>query len=182
MTWAKRMTAIAAALLLAGSTTSLSPSRAAGATTPPSPPFASVTLMIRHRVFPNFRDRQRVKLDKEFVIGDTDYTGRVIRYVPDFFMDVKTRMIKSRSNEPKNPAFEVVVKQKKVPQDTSWAFLRVPPHFARTSLLSFQILRIDFADRPPVVNPDSTSGAAAPTTTPVQIQPSHGSTPGTSPH
>lgn len=146
-----------------------------------APTFTSVTLLIRHRVFPNFRDRQQAKWNKDFIVGDTDYAARVIRYVPDFYMDVKTRTIQSRSSEPKNPAFQIVVRQDKVPQDTSWAFLSVPPHFARKSMLSFQILRIDFPSGPPIVNADSTA-RPSPTPAPVGTQPSHGATPGTSPH
>ncbi len=112
---------------------------------------SSVTLAIRHRVFKQFSDVQTIHLDEEFPVGDTEFSARVIRYVPDFAMDLTTRAVISRSTEPNNPAFEVVVREKDVPQDTTWAFLNMPPHFARKSLLAFKIARIDFIGRDPIL-------------------------------
>ena len=110
-----------------------------------------MTLAIRHRIFKNFSDVQTVTLQKEFPVGDSDFSARVIRYVPDFAMELKTGKVISRSNEPKNPAFQIIVREKKVPQDTTWAFLNLPPHFGRKSMLAFKIVRIDFVGAPPVV-------------------------------
>lgn len=122
---------------------------------------ATVTLAIRHRVFHQFSDVQKVKLNQEFVVGDTDYTGRVIRFVPDFAMDMKTRKVVSRSDEPVNPAFQIVVREKGVPQDTAWALLNMPPHFAQKSMLAFKIARIDFINHDPVL-PDTTKAPDMP--------------------
>ncbi|MBI5710479.1 MAG: hypothetical protein HZC42_09280 [Candidatus Eisenbacteria bacterium] len=116
----------------------------------------AVTFEIRHRIFPGFREQDQVKLKEDFQVGDTPYSARVVEFVPDFAMDLKSRKVLSRSNEPKNPAFRIIVREKGVPQDTTWAFLNMPPHFARKSMLAFQVLRIDFADRPPIVSGDST--------------------------
>lgn len=121
----------------------------------------SVTLGIRHRVFQNFSELQTVAPRKEFPVGDTEYSARIVRYIPDFAMDLNTKKIVSRSNEPRNPAFEIVVREKKVPQDTVWAFLNMPPHFARKSMLAFKIARIDFVGRASIVA-DTTRAAAAP--------------------
>ena len=49
-----------------------------------------------------------------------------------------------------------------VPRDTTWAFLNMPPHFAARSLLAFKILRIDFADRPPLLPDTSSAGKTKP--------------------
>ncbi len=114
-------------------------------------PVKTVTLAMRHRIFKNFSDVQTVTLQKEFPVGDSDFSARVIRYVPDFAMELKTGKVISRSNEPKNPAFQIIVREKKVPQDTTWAFLNLPPHFGRKSMLAFKIVRIDFVGAPPVV-------------------------------
>ena len=114
-------------------------------------PVKTVTLAIRHRIFKNFSDVQTVTLQKEFPVGDSDFSARVIRYVPDFAMELKTGKVISRSNEPKNPAFQIIVREKKVPQDTTWAFLNLPPHFGRKSMLAFKIVRIDLVGAPPVV-------------------------------
>ncbi len=111
----------------------------------------TVTLSVRHRVFKTFSDVQTVTLQKEFPVGDSDFSARVIRYVPDFAMDLKSGKVTSRSSEPKNPAFQIIVREKKVPQDTTWAFLNLPPHFGRKSMLAFKIARIDFLGAPPVV-------------------------------
>ncbi len=121
----------------------------------------SVTLAMRHRVFKNFSDLQEVTLLKEFPVGDSDFSARVVRYVPDFMMNLKSGNVTSRSNEPKNPAFQIIVREKKVVQDTTWAFMNLPPHFGRKSMLAFKIVRIDFLGAPPVVA-DTTH--AAPTT------------------
>ena len=114
-------------------------------------PVKTVTLAMRHRIFKNFSDVQTVTLQKEFPVGDSDFSARVIRYVPDFAMELKTGKVISRSNEPKNPAFQIIVREKKVPQDTAWAFLNLPPHFGRKSMLAFKIVRIDLVGAPPVV-------------------------------
>jgi hypothetical protein len=111
----------------------------------------TVTLDVRHRVFHNFDGRYEVKLNEEFPIGDSDFSGKVVRYVPDFTMNLATHQVTSRSNEPNNPAFQIIVRQKKVPQDTTWAMLRMPPHFSKKSMLAFQVLRVDFVGRTPLV-------------------------------
>jgi hypothetical protein len=116
-----------------------------------APRLDSVTLGIFHRVFHDFKDVQNVKLGKEFILGDTEYSARVIQYVPDFMMDLKTRTIVSRSDRPENPAFRIVVTKGGVPQDTSWALFKMAPHFARKSFFGFKIVRIDFTDHTQLV-------------------------------
>jgi hypothetical protein len=143
--------AAATALVLCGA--------AAPAAKSPAPAkVKSVTLAMKHRVFTQFSDVETVALQKDFQVGDSDYSARVVRYVPDFVMELKTGKVVSRSNEPKNPAFEIVVRQKNVPQDTSWAFLNMPPHFGRKSMIAFKVMRIDFVGAPPVVA-DTTKAA-----------------------
>jgi hypothetical protein len=121
----------------------------------------TVTLAMRHRVFKNFSDVQAVVPLKEFPVGDSDFSARVVRYVPDFTMDLKTGKVTTRSSEPKNPAFQIIVREKKVPQDTTWAFMNLPPHFGRKSMLAFKIVRIDFVGAPPVVADTTHARAAA---------------------
>jgi hypothetical protein len=123
----------------------------------------AVTLLVRHRVFHDFRDLQRVRLKQDFILGDTDYSARVVEYLPDFTMDLTTRKIVSKSDRPDNPAFRIIVFRKKAPQDTTWALLKMPPHFARKSLFAFQVVKIEFTGRPPIMVDTTT---AAPATTP----------------
>lgn len=129
--------------------------RAHGEATAPAatrgPKLESVTLGVRHRVFPEFRDLRRVRLNQDFLLGDTDYSARVIQYLPDFQMDLERRKVFSLSDQPRNPAFRVVVRKNQVPHDTSWAFLKSPPHFGARSYFAFQVLRIDFVGAPPLL-------------------------------
>ena len=115
----------------------------------------SVDLHIFHRVFPDFHDRVDAVLGKEFRIGDTEYTGTVIRFVPDFSMDLKTGKITTRSQEPNNPAWHVVVRKNGVPQDTSWAFLNMAPHFGQHSLIAFLAVRATFENHAEVASRDT---------------------------
>ena len=114
------------------------------------PRLSMVTFGIRHRVFHDFTDRRMVKLNQDFLLGDTEFSARVVQYVPDFQMDLQRHKIFSLSDQPNNPAFKIIVRKGKVPQDTTWAFLKSPPHFGARSYFAFQVLRIDFADRPPL--------------------------------
>jgi len=149
--------------LLAGLVTmSLAHAQSAAPPAARGPRLDAVTLLIRHRVFQDFADVQKVRLNQDFILGDTEYTGRVVQYVPDFEMDLSTHRIVSRSEQPNNPAFRVIVRQNKVPQDTSWAFLNMPPHFGRRSYFAFQVVRIDFADHAPVLADTTTHRPAAP--------------------
>lgn len=117
--------------------------------------FRTVTMHVFHRAFENFHDQVEVKLNEEFRIGDSNYTGVVTQFVPDFMMDLKTRKVVSRGNAPNNPAFRIVVKRGGQPSDTTWAFLNMPPHFAKKSLVAFLATRATFDNHEPVESRDS---------------------------
>lgn len=108
------------------------------------------TLTVGHRVFTDFRDRIEVPLHDEVVIGDSDWSAEVVEFQPDFTMDLATRQVGSRSLAPRNPAVRVIVSKGGTPQDTSWAFLKMPPHFGRRSMLAFQLTRVTFTNHAPV--------------------------------
>ena len=59
-------------------------------------------------------------------IGDTGYSVKVLRYVPDFMMDTATKQVVSRSATPNNPAIELEVKDKSGKVKKVWAFARFP--------------------------------------------------------
>lgn len=124
---------------------------AAASAAAPAPKLKSVTLAIRSRVFHEFADKQEVVQGKSFPIGDTDFSARIVQYVPDFAMEMETKKVVSRSTEPRNPAFKLIVSQNGKPQDTTWAMMSLPPHFTRRSFLAFKVLRIDFTGREPIV-------------------------------
>lgn len=117
----------------------------------PAPKLKSVTIAIRNRVFHEFQDQQTVVQGKSFTIGDTDFTARLVQYIPDFAMDISNGKVVSRSAEPNNPAFKLIVSQKGKAQDTTWAMMSLPPHFTRRSFLAFKVMRIDFIGRQPIV-------------------------------
>jgi hypothetical protein len=120
-----------------------------------SPKLKTVTLHVFSRVFGNFHDKVAVPLKQEFRVGDSEYTAKVVDWLPDFAMNLKTRKIFSRGAEPKNPAFHIIVRKDGVPQDTVWAFVNMPPHFARKSMLAFIATEVEFLDHAPIVSRDS---------------------------
>jgi hypothetical protein len=128
---------------------------AAPAAAPAPAKLKNVTLHIFNRVFASFHDKVVAVPNKEFRVGDSEFTARVIRFVPDFSIDIKTRKVTSYSGEPKNPAFQIVVSRKGAVHDTSWAFFNMPPHFSAKAELAFVATSIEFLNRPPLVSTDS---------------------------
>jgi hypothetical protein len=140
---------------------------AASAQTPPAKTSAAeklkvkrVTFGIGHRVYADFYDEVSARMNEEFRIGDTKYTARAGEFLPDFSMDMNTHKVFSRSNETNNPAFHVFVKKAGAPEDTVWAFLNMPPHFGRRSMLAFQILKVEFENHAPLVAKADTTRTA----------------------
>jgi len=110
----------------------------------------AVTLIAVNRAFPSYNERIEAKPRVEFPIGDTEYTARIVEFLPAFAMDLKTRKVFSYSKQPENPAFRIIVRKSGVPEDTTWAFMNMPPHFARNSLLAFLVQRVEFENHAPV--------------------------------
>ncbi|MCE9626621.1 MAG: hypothetical protein K8R56_01745, partial [Candidatus Eisenbacteria bacterium] len=52
----------------------------------------------------------------------------------------------SRTLAPNNPAVRVLVWKNVAPDDTSWAFLKMPPHYGRKSMLAFQLTKVEFTN------------------------------------
>jgi hypothetical protein len=149
---------IVLAVMAAGAAHAAAPAPSGGK----GPKLDAVTFAVRHRVFHEFYDVQKARLNQDFPLGDSEYSARVIQYLPDFQMDLEHHKFFSLSDQPRNPAFRVVVKKGKAPHDTSWAFLKSPPHFSAKSYFSFQVLRIDFAGAPPMVADTTTAPAGMP--------------------
>jgi hypothetical protein len=123
-----------------------------------APRVKNVTVLMGSRVFADFQDLQTAPLGKEFRVGETDFSARVVEFVPDFAIDGKSHKVVTRSNVPRNPACRIIVKEKGVPKDTSWAFVNFPPHFSRKSVISFRVVKIEFFNAPTItVAPDTTS-------------------------
>lgn len=117
--------------------------------------FKRVTLHVFNRVFSNFHQKAVAVPNREFRVGDTEYSARIIRFEPDFTLDTKSRKVRSRSGEPRNPAFQIVVSRAGSPRDTTWAFFNMPPHFGVREELAFVATEIVFVNRPSLVSQDS---------------------------
>jgi hypothetical protein len=124
------------------------------------PKVKKVLLGMRHRAHPDFYDETEAVPGKEFPVGDTEYSAKILRFEPDFFINDDKKIV-SQSNEPRNPAFQIMAIEGGAPHDTSWAFMNFPPHFSKRALISFQVLRIDFENRAPVLNPNLKDPKAA---------------------
>jgi hypothetical protein len=115
----------------------------------------SVTLHVFNRVFQGFHDRVVAVPNKEFRVGDTEYSARIVQFVPNFSLDLKTHKVTSLTPEPKNPAFHIVVSRNGAPHDTLWAFFNMPPHFGSKEVLAFVATNVEFTNYPPLASQDS---------------------------
>jgi hypothetical protein len=126
-------------------------------------PFRAVDLRVTHRMFPRFNEEHTAVPGERFQVGDTDYSAKLVGFVPDFVLDEKTGKVSSRSSQPRNPAFEVEVFQADTLVERAWAFMKgSPPHFSRHSMLNFEIEHIDWkpgeAPLDSTAAPDSAQG------------------------
>lgn len=70
--------------------------------------------------------RLNTEVGSESKIADTGCSVRVLRYLPDFVMDMSTKEVMTRSALPNNPAIEVELKDKDGSSKTFWTFARFP--------------------------------------------------------
>lgn len=113
--------------------------------------------VVGHRVFTDFHDVVTTGMRESFRVGDSEYSAKVVEFQPDFAMDLKTHKVTSRSQQPRNPAARIIVWKSGAPNDTTWAFLNMPPHFARHSMLAFRLARVEFENHAPVEAPADTA-------------------------
>lgn len=112
---------------------------------------------IGNRLVPEWKEDRRLRLQEPFVIGDTDNTGVVQRFLPDFrIIDGHPRSVSRRAD---NPAIRVVVSKGEAPVDSSWAFLNFPPHFSPYNFFTFQLEKIEgYGDAAPLAASGSAPG------------------------
>jgi hypothetical protein len=163
------LTAVAALTLASAVLAAGTPAKPAAPATSAAPgtklKVTNLTMVVGHRAFTDFRDRVTVKLNETFRVGDSEYSAKVVEFQPDFTMDLKNRKVTSRSAEPRNPAAKVFVWKNGAIDDTSWAFLNMPPHFGRNSMLAFQLTRVEFENHAAVDAPKDSTRATAKVTT-----------------
>lgn len=118
-------------------------------------PLEAVVVRINHRIYPQFDEVQRVAPGERFQIGDTDFTARIIDFVPDFAIDPETKEIFTRTELLRNPAIKIEVFDDDTKVEELWAFRgEGAPHFSRESMLLFRIEELIWKPGAPV--PDST--------------------------
>jgi len=105
-------------------------------------PIQSVTIRVRHQLYPKYKEIHKVKLFEFFDISDTDYKARVVKFLPDFAINEKGKIF-SRSKEVKNPAVLIEVWKRRKKVDEVWAFREGSiPHFKKGSFLIVEIVDI----------------------------------------
>jgi hypothetical protein len=72
------------------------------------------------------------EVDSEFEIKETGHSIRVVRYIPDFVMDLTTREVGSKSHLPNNPAIQVEITGPDGPIK-QWIFAKLPSMHASVS-------------------------------------------------
>jgi hypothetical protein len=100
-----------------------------------------LVVQIGSRLYPDWSEEQRLRLHEMFYLGDTEYTARIERFVPDFRMGDGGKIL-NYSDELKNPAAQVIVYHDTTAADTSWAFLNFPPHFSPRAFFTFQLKEV----------------------------------------
>ncbi|MFQ6104272.1 MAG: hypothetical protein ACE5OP_08260 [Candidatus Glassbacteria bacterium] len=109
----------------------------------------SVTLKVGHRLYPDFSEEHTVKIGERFPISDEGYEAMVVKYLPDFAIQIKDgeKKIFSKTSEPNNPALWIIVYKDSAAVDSVWAFGgKGSPHFTRSSFIYFQILGMKQAE------------------------------------
>ncbi len=92
------------------------------------------------RLYPTWHEQLRLRLGERFYLGDSEYTARIERFLPDFrIVDGK---FLSLTQKLANPAAQVIVYHDTTATDTTWAFLKFPPHFSPRSFFTFKLLEI----------------------------------------
>ena len=105
----------------------------------------SVVLFIGNRMFPDFADVVSTRLHERHLVGDSDFSFEVQSFNPHFSIIDSTKTIVALSDEPKNPAFRIMVYRADEAVDSTWAFYNLDiPHFSRTSALWFRVLCFDY--------------------------------------
>lgn len=96
------------------------------------------------RLYPEWKEENRVRLNQIFYIADSKFTARVTRFLPDFRID-KGQFV-SASDSLKNPAVHVFVFSDSGAVDSTWAFQNFPPHFSPRSFYSFKLKEVLTSD------------------------------------
>lgn len=147
---------IVASLFTAAMLTTPSASEPDPATPPPPAPAATIQpaagdslapdsslvfkVEIGNRMFPDWREEQRVRLGEPFHLGDTENWATAPVFLPDF--RIVDKKVISASRAWNNPALRIMVYNDSTAIDSSWAFRDFPPHYSQHSFFTFKLLEI----------------------------------------
>lgn len=101
----------------------------------------TVTLRVRSRLYPSYKEEHKVKLYQKFFLADTDLQAVAVEFIPDFAIDTSGHNVISRSDTLNNPAVKVLVISDKEKKEEVWAFREgMMPHFSPKSFIGFELL------------------------------------------
>jgi hypothetical protein len=108
------------------------------------------------RLYPEWKEENRVRLNQDFYIADSQYSARITRFLPDFRID-KGQFV-TASDSLLNPAVHIYVFSDSGAVDSTWAFKNFPPHFSPRSFYSFKLKDVLASDTaapatPPAAEP-----------------------------
>ena len=99
------------------------------------------TVRVRHISDQASFEDHLVRVGDEFFISDTEYYARVQQYVPDFAINLKTKEVISRSEQPRNPALQLAVFYEGELVYETWVLRDNPlPHVVREPGYYFQFV------------------------------------------
>jgi len=105
----------------------------------------TLTLLVGHRVWQDFREVHRTEMHKREPIGDTELTFEVLEFYPHFAYVDSLKEIVSLSDEPKNVAFRIAVYENDEVIQKDWAFYNMSaPHFRRDSIIWFSVVEFEY--------------------------------------
>ena len=139
----------------------------------PAPADTALVLQVEvgSRLYPTWHEQLRLRLGELFYLGDSEYSARIERFLPDFrIIDGK---FVSVTQKLANPAAHVIVYHDTTATDSTWAFLNFPPHFSPRSFFTFKLLEIQGWVAPP----DSVAPTPAASATPDSVALSPAETP-----
>jgi hypothetical protein len=104
----------------------------------------------------DFVEVYEVGMHEEFKVGDTEYSAKIIRFEPDFTIDLDTKKVVSRSQDLNNPAVLLEISESGNKVAEQWVFRKEMPHMSRKTPVSFALLSVDGEEGPVSRDPAET--------------------------
>lgn len=106
------------------------------------------TIRVRHIADHEAYEDHKVRVGEEFYVADSEISVKIIRLVPDFIIDKKTKEVSSRTEQMLNPALELEVLFKNQLLYKTWVlYQNIMPHKVNKPGYYFQFLSYEETDR-----------------------------------